>query len=424
MNPTDLVAQTAQVSLSLFDQFSKVFSIWGYLLQYSPYWAPPILVVIFARVWLDYVRARFIGSQENVLLEIRLPQEVFKSPAAMQAVFDGLYMRGGETTFIDRLWLGKVRMWYSFEFVSLEGQVHMYVWVRKSFRKMVERTFYAHYPDIEIIEAEDYSIMLPFSLERYNLYGMDFMLGAAVGVPIRTYIDYKLDQSNTKEEQKTDPIAHMFELLGSMQKGEYIWVQILARGHKKEDLTYGRYNNIKSYEEVAKEEIARIRKNPEEVVIFPDGGQGKTLSDRQMVRIKAMNRTMLSSTHWDVGIRGIYLAEHEHFDGTNITGLRTVWQPFGAPGYNSIKSVGNRWQDILDYPWQDFNGYRENKKKIQIVDAYRRRSWFHLPYRFPHYMMTSEELATLFHIPGSVVRTPNVQRISSTRAQAPPNLPV
>ncbi len=424
MQASDLTAQVAQVSFSLADQLGKAFDILGIIFHYSPYIAPPILIVLFARVWMEYVRARFIASQEQVLLELRLPQEVFKSPAAMQAVIDGLYIRGGESTFIDRLWLGKVRLWYSFEVVSLEGQVHMYVWVRKSFRKLVERTFYAHYPDIEIIEAEDYALTFPFALEKHNMYGIDFKLGAAIGIPIRTYIDYKLDQTSTKEEQKIDPIAHMWEYLGSLGKGEYLWIQILARAHRKEDITFGHVHNTKSYEQIAKEEIGRIRKNPEEVILFPDGGQGKTLSDRQLKQVQAMNRTILSTTHWDVGIRSIYIAEHEQFDGSAITGMRTMWQPFGAPGYNSITGDGSRWQDIFDYPWQDFNGYRENKKKIQIVDAYRRRSWFHLPYRFKHFMMTSEELATIFHIPGTTIRTATVQRISSTRAQAPSNLPI
>jgi hypothetical protein len=358
-----------------------------------------------------------------VLLEIHLPQEVMKSPAAMQAVFDGLFLKSGEASFIDRLWFGKVRMWYSFELVSIEGQVHLFVWARKFFRRLVERSFYAHYPDAEIVLAQDYTTQLPFSLETYDCFGADFNITASIGVPIRTYVDYKLDQTATKEEQKVDPMAHVFEFLGSMGKGEHVWIQILARASKKEDMTFGFIRNRKTYEDYSREEISRIRSSPEEHIVFPDGGVGKTLSDRQMKRIQAMNRIGLSSTHWDVGIRGIYIAEKEMFDDSNITGLLSVWQPFGSPGFNSIVPNGTRWQPIFSYPWQDYNGIRENKRKIQIIDAYRRRSWFHPPYEFQNFMMTSEELATLFHIPGSVAKTPTMQRIGSARAQAPVNLP-
>ena len=39
-------------------------------------------------------------------------------------------------------------------------------------------------------------------------------------------------------------------------------------------------------------------------------------------------------------------------------------------------------------------------------------------------IFTAEELATLFHIPGKVVLTPTVDRVPSTRSEAPPNLPI
>ncbi len=426
MTASDLVAQVGNASLSLVDQFERSFELLGILLTYSPYWAPPFLLIIFFHVWMRYVRAQFIESQEYVLLELRIPQEVMKSPAAMQAVFDGLWQKGGESTFIDRLWLGKVRVWYSLELVSIEGQVHFYLWVRKPFKRIVERTFYAHYPEIEITQVADYATAFPFTLETHNLYGSDYELGSAIGVPIKTYSEYHLDQSSMKEEQKVDPMTHILEFLGSMGKGEYLWIQILCRASKKEDLTFGLKfsRNVKSFEQLAKEEMARIRKEPEDTIVFLDGKVGKTLSDKQRKRLEAINRTLLTSTHWDVGIRAIYSALHENFDGINVTGLMSMWQPFGSPGYNQIVPVGSRWQNMFDYPWQDYNGIRENKKKIGILDAYRRRSWFHAPYRFKHYMMTSEELATLFHIPGSVAKTPTMQRITSTRAQAPANLPI
>lgn len=410
--------------IQLWNHFVDAFEILSYALNFIPYWGPPVLLVVFWHMWLRYVRGNFIANQAYVLLEIRLPQEVMKSPAAMQAVFDGLHTKSGESTFIDRLWFGKVRMWYSFELVSTEGQVHMYMWLRSAFRRTVERVFYAHYPDAELVESTDYSTALPYDLETHNSFGADYKLSAPIGVPIRTYVDYKLDQTSTKEEQKVDPMAHVFEFLGSMGKGEHVWIQILARANKKEDMTFGRIRNRKSYDDLAKEEVANIRSKPEETVVFPDGGTGKVLSDKQIKRIQAINRVGTQSTHWDVGIRAIYIAEHDAYDGTTVPSLMTIWQPFGSPGFNSISPNGSRWQPVFDYPWQDFNGIRENKKKVQIIDAYRRRCWFHPPYEFQNFMMTSEELATIFHLPGSVAKTQTLQRITSSRAQAPTNLPL
>ncbi len=38
--------------------------------------------------------------------------------------------------------------------------------------------------------------------------------------------------------------------------------------------------------------------------------------------------------------------------------------------------------------------------------------------------MTTEELATIFHIPGKVASTPTLARIPSKRSEAPANLPI
>ena len=416
----DLLAQTG----SLWDQFGQSFAALGLILKYIPYWGPPVLLVTFWRLWMRYVRARFIEAQDYTLLEIRLPAEVMKSPLAMTAVFEGLWAKGGESTFIDRMWLGKVRLWYSFELVSHEGQVRLYVWVRSAFRRMVERMFYAHYPDVELVEADDYALQFPFSLDSHNLYGIDYKLKGATGLPIKTFVEYNLDQTQPKEEQKTDPMAHLLEFLGSMGKGEHLWIQLICRAHKAEDVTFGAYYTKKTYTELAQEKISSIRSKPEETVVFPDGSTGKQLSEKQKDEIKAITRNMQRTAVWEVGARCLYIAEHEYFDGPTIPGMQALWQPFGMPGYNAIVPVGNRWQNVLDYPWQDFNGLRENRMKVKHVDAYRRRSWFHAPYVYRPMLLTSEELATLYHLPGTVAKTPSVQRIESLRAQAPSNLPV
>lgn len=419
-----LLAQLGSEYPTFWEAILQVPKAMWWFYSTSFYWAPIVLPVMFWRVWIKYVRTQFIAAQEYVLLEIRIPQEITKSPAAMQAVLESIWPRGGESTFIDRLWYGKVRMWYSFELASKEGQVHMYIWTRKVFQRWMERSFYAHYPEIELVPVTDYAITFPFSLETHNMYGVDYSLGDSVGVPIRTYSDYGLDQTQPKEEQKIDPITQVLEFLGSMGKGEHFWIQILCRAHRREDITWGDTYTKKTYTELASAKIAKIRANPEETVVFPDGGTGKQLSDKQKEMIKAITRNMQKSQVYDVGIRALYLAEHEYFDGTNISQMQSLWQPFGLPGFNSIKSIGNRWQNLFDYPWQDFNGMRENRIKVKHIDAYRLRSWFHPPYRFKPFMLTTEELATIFHIPGSVAQTPTLQRIESSRASAPSNLPV
>ena len=62
--------------------------------------------------------------------------------------------------------------------------------------------------------------------------------------------------------------------------------------------------------------------------------------------------------------------------------------------------------------------------KASEVNAYKKRSFTPTSSADEAKIFTTEELATLFHIPGQVAVTPTLGRIPSTRSQAPTNLPV
>ena len=93
------------------------------LLTLYPVWLPIFLVAIFWNLWVNYVRSKFFLSEKTVLLEFKIPRDIFKTPLAMEVFLDALYDTGGERTFIDRYWMGKTRPWFSLEIASLEGKV-------------------------------------------------------------------------------------------------------------------------------------------------------------------------------------------------------------------------------------------------------------------------------------------------------------
>ena len=59
-----------------------------------------------------------------------------------------------------------------------------------------------------------------------------------------------------------------------------------------------------------------------------------------------------------------------------------------------------------------------------VLDAYRRRMFFHSPWIIPTNVMTNEVLATLWHPPSRSIVVPGLQRIPATKAAPPPNLPM
>jgi hypothetical protein len=81
---------------------------------------------------------------------------------------------------------------------------------------------------------------------------------------------------------------------------------------------------------------------------------------------------------------------------------------------------GNNW---FDYPWQDWKEIRANRMRRNLFFRYKQRAYFYVPYDQVPVFMTTEELATIWHFPSSVVQTPALDRVPSRRSDAPINLP-
>jgi len=392
------------------------------LFSLAPLWLPVILLFVFWRVWVTYVRARFIQSQEYKLLEIRLPREITKSPLAMEAVLSGLHLGFGETTFIDRYWLGKIRTWFSLEIVSIGGDVRFFIWTRAFFKNIVEAQVYAQYPEVEIHEVEDYTKGVFFDPEKTSVWGCDFKLSMPDPYPIKTYVDYGLDR-DPKEEQKVDPLANLLEFLGGCGPGHNIWIQILIRVNKN---TLGQKDWKKEAEALVNEIMRRDPKtkgplsgaqqvSPEGFRILP------SLSKGEQETVAAIERS-INKLAFDAGIRGIYIADKDKFNPTNIVGLLGTLKQFNSNNLNRFTPT--RYNSKYNYPWQDFRGIRKNRDRRRIIEAYKWRSWFHGPFKTQSFVLTTEELATLFHFPGGVAQTPTISRVPSKKAEAPSNLPV
>lgn len=403
--------------------FKEIFFVIEVL---SPVWIPLFLAYLFWKFWMIYVRANFFKNQKYVVLEVKLPREIAKSPLAMESVFMGLHQGIGGTTWFDRVILGKTRTWFSFEIVSIEGQVRFFIWSRAFFKELIESQIYAQYPEVEIVEAEDYTRMVNFDLEKTIVWGSDFKLKKPDMYPIKTYVDYGLDK-DPKEEFKIDPMSPMIEHFGSLGKGEQLWIQFLIRVNKDEKTKKALFFGFgkRGWKDEAQEEVDKLMlrdpktKSARELTsagfqIMP------SLSEGEKDIVKAIERS-ITKLGFDVGIRGIYLAEKDKFRPINIVGLLSVIKQFNS---NTLNNFGPaRYLIPFDYPWQDYKGILQDRARRRVFDAYRRRSYFHHPYKTQPFVLNTEELATMYHFPGSIVKTPTVARVPSKKSEAPSDLP-
>ncbi len=218
-----------------------------------------LTLLVFAwcwRFWILYANQRHQKNIDWMMLEIKLPREIFKSPLAMETALTALTHVSGVPVWWKRNILGNLPIFSSLEIASIEGTIHFYFRVQRRFRNLVESNLYAQYPGIEIVEAEDYTKLIHYhhlseEVETWSANyplmrkwtptdphtgqpwpdpdkpGKNYQMKADF-LPIKTYVDFGLDR-DPKEEFKVDPMTPLLEFMGSIGKGEHIWYQILVQ---------------------------------------------------------------------------------------------------------------------------------------------------------------------------------------------------
>lgn len=420
--------------------------VYKVLFLLSPVLVPVILTYIAVLLWVRHVQLKYIAAQTPILLEIKIPKDIQKSPLAMEIIF-GVMQQSGAATYSEAYLDGKVAPWFSLELVSIEGEIHFYIWgSEKKFKKLLEAQIYAQYPTVEIYEVpkeKDYVRQFNFDPKKHNIWGLQFGLTKKDVYPIKTYVDYTLDKDQ-KDEYRIDPMTAILEYLGSAGKGHQIWMQILIRKHGKEDLKSHRLREKSDWKKESKEEIKKIKvasmlemdpdkvekkhiEKAEESMKFPNMTKG------QVETIAAIERGM-SKIAFDTCIRGFYLSTAEAFNPAYISGLIGSQKQYSSDTLNGFKLKtktdvsDNRkdWATIFPF-MKNLNAKKKAKYVGEMYDAYRLRSFFYPPYQYYRqnpFILNTEELATIYHFPGNVSATPTLTKIASKKSEPPANLPL
>lgn len=398
----------------------------------APLWLPVSLWIATWAVWIWYIQGLYISGRDPVLLEVKIPREITKSPRAMEIALASFWFTSSETTFLHRAWRGQVRVWYSLEFASFGGEVHMYVWVPKSHRNIVESALYAQFPEIELHQVEDYASKFKYDRKKHKVFATDWAYKkglAGDAYPIKSYIDFELDK-DPDEEFKVDPLAQVFEFLSSLKPGEQVWMQIIFRATGKHGSVLNPKKGDDEWKKRVQDAVQKVRSEASVNVgkeDWPDSEEKKYGFPRptwlQTEQIRTMERH-LGKVPFDVAMRGAYFADttKASFSSANYTANRWAWKAVNNWGYlNELRPT--RGHNPFDYPWQDFMDLRYMLVSARFFDAYRRRIAFNAPWHTPYQVMTNEALATLWHFPSSGVASPGLERISATKAEPPHNLP-
>ena len=379
----------------------------------------------------------FSLKQEMIMLEIKNPKEITKTPEAMEVVLSSFYNASKEGSWFDKTWNGQSRPVYSLEIVSIDGHVRLYIRARKALKKLIESSFYAQYPTIEINEVPDYIKYFDYEKEAAGgIFGVEYSLSKADPIPIKTYKQFGLDKSGLDAENIIDPMSTIIEMLGNIGEGENFWLQFVIRGQKKDHVKklsfwkniFGFKPEVADWKYLAEEEISKMKE-----ALMDENGDGvkfqKVTTDKEKKIIDSIIENVNKPSYW-VGIRTIYFAEDGKFDPQNINPTLALFQALNSDEFNKFKIAYNTG---FDFAWQDPSGERATKMKKDIFLDYKRRKFFNVSgkekkvwpkKRYNTFVLSVEELATVFHPPSAATATPNFERIDSKKGEAPMNLPI
>lgn len=396
----------------------------------SPLVLAASLIGIFADLWVRYVRAKFWLSLKYATLEIRLPKDTFKSPLAMETFLHAIHNTSDGSAY-NQYWKGEYRPYYSLELISIEGQVKFVIWCEDRRKGGVMSALYSQFPGIEIFDREDYSRSVHFDPETMKIWGTNFILTKEDAYPIKTYVDYGLDR-DPKEELKVDPLVPVLEFLGSVGPNQQIWIQWIIRAHKKEQRKPGHlWKKTDLWKDGAQKIVNEIlMRDPKTKVsgeVNEETGLAKkpTISKGEEEIVAAIERS-LTKVAFDVGIRAAYIAKKEAFSTTfGVGGIIASFKQFSTESLNGFKPNGDAGlAKFGGTPWEDYKNIRRNGASKFFLQAYKRRGFFFPPYKSSPMVLNTEELATMYHFPGSVAATPGLDRVTSKKVEAPVNLPL
>ena len=402
----------------------------------------------------------FLAKQKQVLLKIKLPQEINKPIRAMESVLSSIHAAINQPPNIWEKWVdGQVQLSISLEIASIDGETNFYIRTPNSFRDAVEASLYAQYPEIELIEVEDYTKQVPQNIpnKEWDLFGCSYRMIKPDYLPIKTYSQFETERE-VDQERIIDPLAGLLEGMSRIKKGEQFWFQFLIEpvtdsnqlefmgkvttpgayslwakeGIKLRDKIAHRPTNEKKKKSIFREifEILFLEPKPEKKeereLIPPE--MKLTPGEREV--LEAVEKKMAKPI-FNTAIRFIFMGRQDVWLKAKLRLAFVYFNNYSTNNLNAIYPNGKTITKIkknLFFPLIDAKFIYERRKYLrarQLFKNYVRRVTPFYPLSGGTFMMNTEEVASLFHFPGKdVAPAPGFIRIKTKRSGVPPTLPI
>lgn len=438
----EILNEFEQLFLPLLSGGWEILRAWWWIL------VPLVLHGPFLYFWLWWRREKFWAGIKFVVLEIKIPKDILKPLKAMEQAFSSIWGNIYDPPDWWEVWIdGKELKSFTLELVSKGGEPHFFIRVPEKNRDAVEASLYAQYPDAEISVADDYTRYVPQDIPNkdWEMWGTDYYLIKDDVYPIKTYSKFFEEKPEVaKEEKRLDPLATLLEGMAKLKPGEQLWIQIAAMPVTSLDNDFISRGEdvVRKFTKRPKEEKpkAMIWQAAEEAVgglvtgELPEVKEEKEEVIPPEMRLTPGEREIVASVEGKVGqycfecfARFIYLARKEayfagaksipfgffsQFDTTNLNAI--------IPWTRTITKIKKHWF----LPLNLILPRRLFVRKRHLFRHYIERIPPLFPWLGGTFILDTEELATIFHLPGrGVAPAPFVPRVEAKKGEAPSGLP-
>lgn len=317
-------------------------------------------------------RDREKDSLNSTLLQVALPRDnEIKIDAADQLFSSFVSLRkGGRFSFL------KPQPSISFEIVGMPGDIRFYVSAPNKYKDFIEKQINGAYPDAEIFEvSEKSSLHAGFALGNdYNIFSEDSKVAfASMKLKSSSYMPMKLFK-----DLPVDPLSSITSVLAKMTDGEGAAIQMVISPADNKWKKLGRAYLSKTKKSEANPETAKYSADPKEL----EGIENK-----------------IGKPGFDTVIRIVVSSSTKESAEAHLNNITNMFTQFSG-----------------------LNSFTKNKlrmKKMFMNDFIYR----YMPMRGQTAVMSSEELATVFHFPNKAITTPHIFWVTSKRAPVSANIP-
>ena len=424
----DIISSSLQEIATSFGQTGQVLSYTWFIIL------PPVLYFLFKVLWMKHIQDKFWASADWVLLEIIPPKNIEKSPKPMEALFIGFCGVEKSLNPIEEYIDGAFTDYMSLEIVGDSGTVHFYIRTMKKYRHLVEAHLYAQYPDVEIVEVSDYVNDVPRVIpnSQWDIWSSDLGFTKDNAYPIRTY--QKFEESVTGK--MIDPLAGLIEAMGKLGPNQKLWLQWIIQptktswaektGKALAEKLKGRTKDDQNFLEMVLHDLFDVFSNLFKALSEPIDFSQEAKKDEQPLefRLSPGERDVLKAVEENLGKpqffvrpRYAYVGRRENYDkGIGINAFFGAIRQFSDENLNALKPNTTKTT-----AYHIFIESRLRYLQRKQLRRYRDRS---MDGEGGRLVMSSEELATVFHLPDMNVLAPSLTRVETKRGGAPSNLPI